>query len=257
MKGRHGKVDLAVLGAMMKDRWDKPFALASIPIDALNFQDIADSGEERIARAERYARMDTPLPPALASYRGGRRNAPRAYVTDGNHRVLAATLRGNRTALVYIPVDDLYRLRDDATRIGLVTGMIVESRASRSSAVRTRVAVQNPSPSMTAPASVRRMLRRGLALVAAGRAGKGLRGETTAWARDLADGLPVTPAKARKMRAWFARHGATKAESARRMRDAESPAAVAWLLWGGDPTVAYRRTGWRDPVAGWLRRVLG
>lgn len=109
---------------------------------------------------------------------------------------------------------------------------------------------------LTAPASVRRMLRRGLALVAAGRAGKGLRGETTAWARDLADGLPVTPAKARKMRAWFARHGAAKAESARRMRDPESPAAVAWLLWGGDPSVAYRRVGWRDPVAGWLRKVL-
>lgn len=109
---------------------------------------------------------------------------------------------------------------------------------------------------LTAPASVRRMLRRGLALVAAGRGGKGLRGETVRWAQDLADGLPVTPAKARKMKAWFARHGAAKAESARRMRDAESPAAVAWLLWGGDPSVAYRRVGWRDPVAAWLRKVL-
>ena len=110
--------------------------------------------------------------------------------------------------------------------------------------------------SRTAPASVRRMLRRGLALVTAGKAGKGLRGETTAWARDLADGLPITDAKARKMRAWFARHGAAVAESARRMRDPQSPAAVAWLLWGGDPSVAYRKTGWRDPVAGWLRGLL-
>lgn len=99
------------------------------------------------------------------------------------------------------------------------------------------------------------MLRRGLALVTAGKAGKGLRGETTAWARDLADGLPVTPAKARLMRAWFARHGAAKAESARRMRDPESPAAVAWLLWGGDPSVPYRRDGWSDPVAAWLRSL--
>jgi hypothetical protein len=109
--------------------------------------------------------------------------------------------------------------------------------------------------SRTAPASVRRMLRRGLALVTAGRAGKGLRGETVAWARDLADGLPISDAKARKMRAWFARHGAATAESARRMRDPESPAAVAWLLWGGDPSVAYRKTGWRDPVAAWLRSL--
>jgi uncharacterized protein YjbI with pentapeptide repeats len=99
------------------------------------------------------------------------------------------------------------------------------------------------------------MLRRGLALVTAGRAGKGLRGETTAWAQDLADGLPVTPAKARLMRAWFARHGAAKAEGARRMRDPESPAAVAWLLWGGDPSVPYRRDGWSDPVAVWLRSL--
>ncbi len=108
---------------------------------------------------------------------------------------------------------------------------------------------------LTAPASVRRMLRRGLALVTTGRGGKGLRGETVRWAQDLADGLPVTLAKARKMRAWFARHGAAKAESARRMRDPESPAAVAWLLWGGDPSVAYRRVGWRDPVAAWLRSL--
>jgi hypothetical protein len=100
------------------------------------------------------------------------------------------------------------------------------------------------------------MLRRGLALVTAGKAGRGLRGETTAWARHLANGIPITDAKARKMRAWFARHGAAVAESARRMRDPESPAAVAWLLWGGDPSVAYRKTGWRDPVAGWLRSLL-
>lgn len=120
----------------------------------------------------------------------------------------------------------------------------------------TRTKATPTKASLVAPAAVRRMLRRGLAAVTAGHAGRGLRGETVSWARDLADGLPITQAKARKMRAWFARHGAAKAESARRMRDPESPAAVAWLLWGGEPEVAYRREGWRDPVAGWLRRVL-
>lgn len=111
--------------------------------------------------------------------------------------------------------------------------------------------------SLTAPASVRASLRKGLALVTQGHAGRGLRGETVRWAERLERGEPITMQKARKTRAWFARHGAAPAESARRMRDPESPAAVAWRLWGGNPTVAYRRTGWRDPVAGWLRRVLG
>ncbi len=111
--------------------------------------------------------------------------------------------------------------------------------------------------SLTAPASVRASLRKGLALVTQGHAGRGLRGETVRWAERLERGEPITLKKARLMRAWFARHGAAPAESARRMRDPVSPAAVAWRLWGGNPTVAYRRTGWRDPVAGWLRRVLG
>lgn len=109
---------------------------------------------------------------------------------------------------------------------------------------------------LSAPASVRRAFRQGLALYAAGRGGAGLRPETVAWARRLADGEPITLAKARKMRAWFARHGAAVAESARRQRDPQSPAAVAWLLWGGDPSIAYRREGWRDPVAPWLDRAL-
>lgn len=109
---------------------------------------------------------------------------------------------------------------------------------------------------LSAPASVRRAFRQGLALHAAGRGGAGLRPETVAWARRLADGEPITLAKARKMRAWFARHGAAVAESARRQRDPQSPAAVAWLLWGGDPSIGYRREGWRDPVAPWLDRAL-
>lgn len=108
----------------------------------------------------------------------------------------------------------------------------------------------------TAPASVRAQLRRGLALVEQGHAGNGLRGETVTWARRLADGDPISREKAIKMRAWFARHGVAKLESARRLRDPTSPAAVAYLLWGGTPSIGYRRTGWRDPVAAWLQGVL-
>lgn len=131
LKGRHGAFDRTHLDAVMRGRWDERFALASVPIDALNFQDVADSDPARIARAERYARMDTPLPPALATYRGGRRASGRAWVADGNHRVLAAAMRGNDTALVYIPLVDLFRLRDDAIRLGLATSMVTAAKASR------------------------------------------------------------------------------------------------------------------------------
>lgn len=106
-----------------------------------------------------------------------------------------------------------------------------------------------------APAAVRAAFRRGVALYDAGHGGKGLRPETVAWARKLAAGSAVTVAKARKMKAWFARHGVAVAESKRRA-DSTSPAAVAWLLWGGNPSVPYRRSGWRDPVAAWIKRVL-
>lgn len=147
-KGRHGRLDRAQLDALMRGRWDQPFALASIPIDALNFQDVPDSDPDRIARAERYARMDTPLPPAFVTYRGGRRGGGRGYVADGNHRVLAAALRGNQRALVYIPVDDLRRLLADSERVGLTTGMVDLSKPRRSVAVRNPARrVRNPESS--------------------------------------------------------------------------------------------------------------
>lgn len=109
---------------------------------------------------------------------------------------------------------------------------------------------------LSAPAAVRSALRKGLALVRDGYAGKGLRGETVRWAERLADGEPIDYAKAKKMRGWFARHGVAVKESARRMRDPHAPSAVAWLLWGADPSIPYRVTGWQDPIAPWLHGVL-
>ena len=69
--------------------------------------------------------------PVIATYRGGRRASGRAWVTDGNHRVLAAAMRGNHAALVYIPLADLFRLRDDAIRLGLATSMVSAAKVSR------------------------------------------------------------------------------------------------------------------------------
>lgn len=110
--------------------------------------------------------------------------------------------------------------------------------------------------SLTAPAAVRSALRKGLVLVREGYAGKGLRGETVRWAERLADGEPIDYAKAKKMRGWFARHGVAKAESAKRLRDPKSPASVSYLLWGGTPSIPFRKVGWQDPVAPWLRDVI-
>ena len=110
--------------------------------------------------------------------------------------------------------------------------------------------------SLSAPAAVRSALRKGLALVREGYAGKGLRGKTVEWAERLANGEPIDYAKAKKMRGWFARHGVAKAESAKRLRDPKSPASVAYLLWGGTPSIPVRKAGWQDPVAPWLRDVI-
>lgn len=105
---------------------------------------------------------------------------------------------------------------------------------------------------LTAPAAVRSALRKGLALEREGYGGKGLVDDTVDWAKRLADGEPIDYAKAKKMRGWFARHGVAKAESAKRLRDPKSPAAVAYLLWGGNPRIPYSKTNWRDPVGIWL-----
>lgn len=74
----------------------------------------------------------------------------------------------------------------------------------------------------------------GLALYDQGYGGAGLVPATIREARDAVRTGRVSTDKARRMAAWFARHGAAVAESTARRRDRSSPAAVAWLLWGGD-----------------------
>lgn len=96
---------------------------------------------------------------------------------------------------------------------------------------------------MKVPRAVRAEVRLGLRLWSQGLAGPGLRAETVEEACLMAEGL-VTPDKVTRMRAWFARHGASGVESDARARQAaelaagtlrgSAPALVAWLLWGGD-----------------------
>jgi hypothetical protein len=106
---------------------------------------------------------------------------------------------------------------------------------------RTAAARTNPATGLHPPQAVVAAFARGLDLLRAGHGGRGLRPETVAWARRIVRGAPVTPAKLRLMRAWFARHGASPLEVARRRRDPTSPAAVAWALWGGDAGRAWAR----------------
>lgn len=91
------------------------------------------------------------------------------------------------------------------------------------------------------PAAVTRAMREGLELVEAGHAGRGLRPSTVREARAAVSAGTVSEEKARRMRAWLARHGASPAEVAARKRDRTSPARVAWLLWGGDAAVRWLR----------------
>lgn len=121
-----------------------------------------------------------------------------------------------------------------------------------------RISSHRPAPAadvLVAPAAVRAAFARGVSLVRAGHGGRGLKPRTVQWARRLAAGEPIDRDKAKKLRGWFLRHGPPAREAAARASGATTPAAVAWALWGGRPSIPFRRRGWRDPVAAWSRRL--
>jgi len=79
------------------------------------------------------------------------------------------------------------------------------------------------------PIAMTRAATRGLRLVERGFGGKGLEYATIRQARKIADGQPVSEQWIRKAYRYFRRN--------RRFAefDAETPAGVSWLLWGGSP----------------------
>lgn len=93
------------------NRW----VIALIPIDHLNYQTEAESSDARVARARSYAARPGVLPPGLATYhsRSTMRQTGKAYVKDGNHRVLAATYRGECDARMLMPEDEFFSLVHD------------------------------------------------------------------------------------------------------------------------------------------------
>ena len=101
------------------------------------------------------------------------------------------------------------------------------------------------------PKGVVEELEKGLRWNEEGHGGGGLRPETVAWARRMANGADISPAKAVKMRAWLARHEVDK-EGKGFYPDQEgfpSPGRVAWALWGGDPAVP-----WSNKIVNQMRR---
>lgn len=87
----------------------------------------------------------------------------------------------------------------------------------------------------TPPQGVRDACRRGVALHEAGQTGDGLEPATVAWARRLAAGEAVSPAKARQMRAFFDRNPRFADEPK------DSAAWASWQLWGGHAGDAWSR----------------
>lgn len=91
----------------------------------------------------------------------------------------------------------------------------------------------------TPPKGVREAAKKGLELRK--EHGRGGTEVGVARARDLANGRPVSPKTARRMKAYFDRHEADKQGEGWNPGEDGYPSAgkIAWLLWGGDPGRAW------------------
>lgn len=111
----------------------------------------------------------------------------------------------------------------------------------RADGVDRAIATAEKAIDYSVPKGVKEELARGLEWHEEGHSGDGLLPETVAWARRMVNGADISPEKARKMRAWLARHEADKAGEGFTPDEKgfPSPGRVAWALWGGDPAVAW------------------
>lgn len=104
----------------------------------------------------------------------------------------------------------------------------------------------------TVPDAVRANCRRGLAIVDAGKGGKGLRPATIQWARRLTDGEPFDTTRAIENRGVLRRFGPCTSAARSRLMRPDGPAAVSWLLRGCDPAVPW---GYPDPGVRWTEEM--
>jgi len=98
------------------------WVLAELPLAILNYQTLEESGDSRIELAKTYAKKMGGFPPGSASYneRSQRRRAGKAYVADGNHRTLAAQIRGDCAIRMFMPRGEYEALISDAEFRGLL-----------------------------------------------------------------------------------------------------------------------------------------
>jgi hypothetical protein len=90
----------------------------------------------------------------------------------------------------------------------------------------------NQSETFVPPGGVREAMERGLAWHKEGYSGDGLVAKTVREAKSIARGEPQSIEKIKRMRAWFARHGAGAEYGMENGKP--TPGKVAWELWGGD-----------------------
>jgi len=89
------------------------------------------------------------------------------------------------------------------------------------------------------PPTVRAAVRRGLELVAKGKAGDGFEPATAARARRIAAGKPLTLSHVKRMHSFFSRHEGGRSKTAK--PGEVTPWDVAQAAWGGKSGQAWAR----------------
>jgi len=92
----------------------------------------------------------------------------------------------------------------------------------------------------TPTSGMRSAARRGLDLVAKGKAGGGFEPATATRARKIASGAPLTRDHVMRMHSFFARHAVDRKPDWGAVGK-ETPGYVAWQAWGGDAGASWSR----------------
>jgi len=89
-------------------------------------------------------------------------------------------------------------------------------------------------------AGMRNAAKRGLELVAAGKAGGGFEPATATRARKIVSGAPLTRDHVMRMHSFFSRHAVDRKPNWG-APGKETPGYVAWQAWGGDAGASWAR----------------
>ena len=114
-QGRHGRPPPEGVAKSFLRR-GRCWVVASIPLGSLIYHSKKDASSTRIALAKKYAKQGGEFPPGVGSY-DPRIQPGKVYIQDGNHRALAAQMRGDRAVHVLMPMVE-YRafVRDRGAR---------------------------------------------------------------------------------------------------------------------------------------------